>query len=131
MSDFLLDDVFTDFLATEPDNDGIDRLIAEAAAEVAAGQPAAPTLTSAPVYTVELGPVTATVIEVNHDGRKTFQLYAIDDEQWSLVGLFGLFVDGLAEIRTWRRYLSAGGSLQTWLAEHPDGVRCDVSAVTK
>jgi hypothetical protein len=126
MSD-LLDDVDFDFLATEPHNDGIDRLIAEAAAE--ARQPAAPALTSAPVYTVELGPVTATVIEVNHDGRKTFQLYAVSDETWALVGYFGLFTDALLELRAWRRFAAEGHTLQEWLVAHPDGVRVDASGV--
>jgi hypothetical protein len=130
MSDFLLDDIdFNDFLATDGEfNDCVDILIAEAAAEL--DQPApAPALTSAPLYTVELGELTMTVIRVDHNGRDTYQVYAVGDETWSMVALFGLFVDALAEIRTWRRYLFAGGSLQTWMARHPHGITPDASAV--
>jgi hypothetical protein len=133
--DFLLGDIdFNDFLSTDGEfgagqPDVVDILIAEAAAEL--GQPAhAPTLTSIPVHTTELGDaITACVIRVDHNGRDSYQLYCVDDTAWALTGLFGLFVDALAEIRRWRRYVAAGGTLAAFEAAHPDGIRPDASAV--
>jgi hypothetical protein len=135
MSDLLDDIDFNDFLATDGEfgagqPDVVDILIAEAAAEL--GQPAhAPTLTSIPVHTTELGDaITACVIRIdNGTGRDSYQLYCVDDTGWALTGLFGLFVDALAEIRRWRRYVVAGGTLAAFVAAHPDGIRPDASAV--
>lgn len=80
---------------------------------------------SIPVYTVELDGLTVTVIRVDLREQITYQLYVVDDSTWALVGLFGLYVDVLAEIRTWRCYLAQGGTLRAWLADHPEGVRPD------
>jgi hypothetical protein len=131
MSDFLLEDFDVNDLLAESDDHGgldiIDTLISAAAAEL--GQPAA--LTSIPVHTTELGDtITACVIRVSGTGRDSYQLYAVDDDQWSLVGLFGLFVDSLQEIRRWRRYIAAGGTLAAFAAAHPHGITPDASAVT-
>jgi hypothetical protein len=76
---------------------------------------------SIPVHTVQVGALTFTVIRVEVRGRVTHQLYAVD-RSWTLVGIFGLFVDCLAEIATWRRYLAGDGTLAAWVAAHPDGV---------
>lgn len=84
---------------------------------------------SLPVHTVELGSVTVTVIRVDLGGRDSFQVYAVSDESWALVSIWGLFVDALREIRLWRLYLADGHSLAEWVAANPDGCRPDVSAV--
>ncbi len=92
--------------------------------DVPADQPA-----SLPVHTVELDGLTITVIRIDRGGRQNHQLYAIDDTQWCLVAITGLFVDALREIRLWRRYLAEGHTLAQWAAAHPDGCRPDVSVV--
>jgi hypothetical protein len=107
--------------------DGDDRLVndlIESAIAADAGLP-----TSLPLYAVELGPLTLTVIRVSLHGCDTFQTYAISDESWSLVAICGLYVDAVVEIRRWRRYVADGHTLAHWLATHPDGVRPDQSAI--
>lgn len=91
------------------------------------GVPAA--ASSLPVHVTELGDtMTACVIRV--DGPNvTHQLYCVDDSTWSLVGVFGLFMDALHEIRQWRRYIAAGGTLAAFTAAHPDGISPERSAV--
>jgi hypothetical protein len=84
--------------------------------------PAAPTTSSVPVYTSEIGALTFTVIGVNLGGRLSYQVYAVEASSWQLVGLFGLFVDALAEINTWRKFIAGGGSLRAWIDAHPEGV---------
>jgi hypothetical protein len=117
-NDFLLE--YIDF-ESDPSGDPLAGLFDLPNPDVAA-EP-----TSTPVYTVELGPVTLTVIKVDFGGRDSYQVYAIDDESWSLVGYFGLFTDALLELRTWRRFAADGHTLQEWLVAHPDGVRVDQS----
>jgi hypothetical protein len=86
---------------------------------------------SIPVHTIEVSDaLTMTVIRVTNRGRQSHQLYAVDDQTWALVAIFGLFVDALAEIRRWRRYLAAGGSLREWSAANPDGCRPDQPMIT-
>jgi hypothetical protein len=82
-------------------------------------------MTSAPLHTVELRELTMTVIRVDNNGRDTYQLYAVDDTGWALTGIFGLFMDALAELRRWRRYIAAGGTLAAFAAAHPEGIRPD------
>lgn len=85
-----------------------------------------------PIYTDALSnDVIGTVIAVEYRGSVAFQLYAVEAGNWSLVGFFGLYVDALAELNNWRRYIAVGGSLQSWMAAHPDGVRADVGSVTR
>jgi hypothetical protein len=78
---------------------------------------------SAPVYTTKIGSVALTVIRVDVRGRISHQLYAADHGTWALVGMFGLYPDALAAVQAWQRYLSTGGTLAAWQAEHPDGVQ--------
>jgi hypothetical protein len=71
------------------------------------------------------------VIRAGWRNRDSYQLYAVEAGNWSLVGLFGLYVDALAEICAWRSYVAVGGSLRSWMAAHPDGVRADTGSVTR
>jgi hypothetical protein len=42
-----------------------------------------------------------TVIQADYRGRITYQVYAVDGS-WTLVGIFGLYTDSLAELQAWR-----------------------------
>jgi hypothetical protein len=83
-----------------------------------------PGMTSIPVWTVEVCGVYFTIILVNVPGtRQQHQIYAVDqDRDWVMVGLVGLYVDALAEIQSWRKYLSGGGTLTSWKKAHPQGI---------
>jgi hypothetical protein len=83
-----------------------------------------PGMTSIPVWTVEVCGVYFTIILVNVPGtRQQHQIYAVDQgRDWVMVGLVGLYVDALAEIQSWRAYLSGGGTLASWKRAHPDGI---------
>jgi hypothetical protein len=78
---------------------------------------------SMPVPTTELDGLTATVIRVDYGGKVGYPLYCVSETTWTLTGIFGLFTDALLELRQWRAYLAEGGSLASWVATHPDGIR--------
>ncbi len=124
----------SDFSFTFDDLDGseddlLDALIGEAIDAVIA-QPT-PAATEDVLYTCEVGDLILTVIKVSVDGRVAHQLYAVGvGGQWASVGLFGLFTDALSELATWRAFLGAGGSLERWMADRPEGVRFDRGSVT-
>ncbi len=89
-------------------------------------------MSSLPVYTLELEGLTLAVIRVDHGtGRESYQTYAVDDSQWAMVAMAGLYVDALLQARAFRRYLAQGGSLGAWIAANPDGVRPDVTGVIR
>jgi hypothetical protein len=77
---------------------------------------------SMPLFTTLVGDVALTVIRVTIDGRYRHQCYAIDARTWSLVGIFGLYMDALCELLAWRRYIDDGGTVAAWQLAHPDGV---------
>lgn len=82
---------------------------------------------SLPVHTVELESLTLTAIRVEYGSTVSYQLYGVTDATWVLVGIFGLFTDTLREIRQWRAYVAAGGSLETWTQQHPEGIQPELS----
>jgi hypothetical protein len=77
---------------------------------------------SMPLFTTLVGDVALTVIRVTVDRRYRHQCYAITEGTWSLVAIFGLYMDAMSELLRWRRYIGQGGTVAAWQLAHPDGV---------
>jgi hypothetical protein len=77
---------------------------------------------SLPLFSTIVGDVALVVIRVTIDGRYRHQCYAADEHTWSLVGIFGLYMDAMRELLRWRRYIDRGGTVTAWQLAHPDGV---------
>jgi proteasome lid subunit RPN8/RPN11 len=81
-----------------------------------------PRCESMPLYTETVGEVALTVIRITADGRTRHQVYAITQVVWTLVAIYGLYMDAMSEVLAWRRYLDGGGIVAAWYLAHPDGV---------
>jgi hypothetical protein len=101
-----------------PDTDGAVGLDAHLRAQFGTGR----RIESMPLFTTIVGDVALTVIRVTIDGRYRHQLYAIDEQTWSLVGIFTLYMDAMSELQRWRRYINTGGTVAAWQLAHPDGI---------
>jgi hypothetical protein len=77
---------------------------------------------SMPLFTTLVGDVALTVMRVTIDGRYRHQLYAIDEGTWSLVAIFGLYMDAMSELLRWRRFIGQGGTVAAWQLNHQDGI---------
>lgn len=77
---------------------------------------------SMPLFTERIGCAVITVIRVTHNGRTRHQVYAVTEDTWALVGIFGIYTDAMRDVLRWRRYLNYGGTLADWLLKHQDGV---------
>jgi hypothetical protein len=78
---------------------------------------------SMPLFTTLVGgEVALTVIRVTHKARTRHQLYAITEDSWALVAIFGLYTDAMSEVLRWRRYLDGGGTVAGWQLAHQDGI---------
>jgi len=77
---------------------------------------------SLPLFTTLVGDVALTVIRVTIDGRYRHQCYAITENTWSLVAIYGLYMDAVSELLRWRRYIDKGGTVAEWQLAHPDGI---------
>lgn len=75
------------------------------------------------VHIADIGVLAMAVVHVDWRGRDTYQLYAVTAGTWEMVGVFGLLVDALSELQTWRSFVARGGSLELWKRQHPDGVQ--------
>ena len=74
---------------------------------------------SMPIHTETInGEAALTVVRVTIDGRYRHQLYAITEGTWSLVAIYGLYVDAMSELLRWKRYVAQGGTVAAWQLSH-------------
>ena len=74
---------------------------------------------SLPLFTtLASNEVALTVVRVTIDGRYRHQVYAVTEGTWSLVAIYGLYVDATSELLRWKRYVAQGGTVAAWQLSH-------------
>jgi hypothetical protein len=81
-----------------------------------------PRCESMPLFTERVNDAALTIVRVTAQGRTRHQLYAVTEDSWTLVAIFGNYTDALSELLRWRRYLEHGGTVAAWQLTHRDGI---------
>lgn len=68
------------------------------------------------MWTRQIGNAELALIDVAWRGKSGYQLYAIIDEDWMLLGEFRRYADAWAAVQSWVGYFERGGTAKAWLA---------------